>query len=108
MHINEMRKVVEGAPDGATHIADGDYHKPQYPYVDSWREYKPSGSGTDWPICDCIYNVELHNLTDLRAIIAQHDRITELEAAIRVAVERVQRGEAVLAAFDLEKVLEVE
>lgn len=74
MDINQMKKIVEGAPDGATHCFDyGDYFKHGDPFALVWDE-----NGSWFASAMCKKDVT-HNLTDLREILELRQEVERLK-----------------------------
>ena len=77
--IEQYREIVKNAPKGATHVDAGEYMRhvvrgdwQWFSVISGWSdETKPEGL--------------TQSLDNLRTIIAQHDRIAELERELEIA-----------------------
>lgn len=79
MNIKEIEKILNEAPEGATHC-DGpsEYFKFNGKY---WSDY--DFEGNEIPGQPDFTYQNIRQLSDLRTILSQHNRIKELESAIR-------------------------
>ena len=93
MNIEEMKKIVEGAPERATHYAQG-MHYLACNNSGKWMRYDPNGIGGlcwfDANEFKFSYTKNFHNLADLRVIIELSERVRELEDNREKAYEKWQ------------------
>lgn len=78
--IAELKRIVEGAPEGATHYVDGDMSSGEYWCInevqcDKWT------CGKYWSSCEDTLGLRdnIVNLSCLHTIIAQHEEIERLK-----------------------------
>jgi len=82
--IEQMREIVDGAPDGATHVEIIEDEASEYWLLDSetnlWHWHKdPSDPNRAWRIGIPELTVEnIYSIENLRTIIAQHEEIERL------------------------------
>lgn len=73
MNIEQIKQVLEGAPEQSTHYIDGDYWTITEVECDRW-------DGEYWVDSGDLmeYKDEINNLDDLATILAQHEEIERL------------------------------
>ena len=85
----EMQRIVDGAPEGATHYDDAGYYYTQSNHPCApWQIY---GYQKEWKDCHETSDIEgCHNLNDLRTILAQQQEIEELKEELSTAIEIIE------------------
>lgn len=87
MDIEQMKKIVDNAPDGATHCTDETPSMNLYAKVEHLGGFYVSLSNRweSYPIYAGI-----HLLSDFRTIIAQHEEIERLRDELSTAIEIIE------------------
>jgi len=86
--IAELKRIVDGAPNGATHVEIIEDEASEYWLLDSetnlWHCHKdPSDPNRAWRIGIPELTVEsIHSIENLRTIIAQHEEIERLRESV--------------------------
>lgn len=82
----EMQRIVDGAPEGATHVdCDVDYYKINKEVTEIST---PAGN---WLESDCLqFCSDIIRLSDLRTILAQQQEIEELKEELSTAIEIIE------------------
>ena len=95
MNIEEIERILNEAPEGATH----------YDFLSKVTYWKLSGRegglfllNGKWINGNCNHLPEIQSLSDLRTILDQHNRIKELEGQLKQA--EVKAIEKLIGHFD--------